>query len=248
MQFSKFSLRGGVLVVLGLLAGQPLAAQTPDLSCPGATGREATVVLPKEALAALPIQEGWLVVSTEATACVGRAALTSDLRTLTIHGDDPLTSSADGARPGDVLEFHLLDAQGMPIPVSFSLVLNPDACYGCQGTFTYDHDGVIIVSQLTLDASTPVEAEAPHADRVSLPYPSPTAARAAIDVQLTTQQPVRVVVYDALGREVARAHDASMPAGTSSVELPVSHLPSGTYLVRVSAATLAQTHPLVVVR
>ncbi|MEM1057130.1 MAG: T9SS type A sorting domain-containing protein, partial [Bacteroidota bacterium] len=60
--------------------------------------------------------------------------------------------------------------------------------------------------------------------------------------------PVRVAIYDALGREVAVVQDGAMAAGAHDVALPLARLSQGTYLVRIEAGTLAETRRLTVVR
>ncbi|MEM1041617.1 MAG: T9SS type A sorting domain-containing protein [Bacteroidota bacterium] len=72
-------------------------------------------------------------------------------------------------------------------------------------------------------------------------YPNPMADRAAVAFTLGQSAPVRVSVYDALGREVAVLADGPRAAGDHTVALDAAVLPSGVYLVRVSAGGRAAT-------
>lgn len=93
---------------------------------------------------------------------------------------------------------------------------------------------------------------APEAESSALPeavslhaaYPNPFAARTMLGFTLTEAGPVRLVVYDALGREIARLVDATREAGEHTVAFDASHLPSGTYVVRLEAGGAVQTQRL----
>ena len=59
---------------------------------------------------------------------------------------------------------------------------------------------------------------------------------------------VRLVVYDAMGREVARLVDQPLHAGTHAVTWDASGLPSGTYLYRLSAGAFSQTKAMTLMK
>ena len=73
-----------------------------------------------------------------------------------------------------------------------------------------------------------------------------TSARVAFSVG--TAGPVRLTVHDALGREVARALDRSLPSGEHAARLDLRDLAPGVYLVRLLAADGVEAVPLTVVR
>ncbi|MCY4672234.1 MAG: T9SS type A sorting domain-containing protein, partial [Bacteroidetes bacterium] len=54
--------------------------------------------------------------------------------------------------------------------------------------------------------------------------------------------PVRLRVYDVLGRRVAVLADSDMVAGAHSVKFEAAHLPSGMYLLRMETARQHWTH------
>ena len=79
-------------------------------------------------------------------------------------------------------------------------------------------------------------------------YPNPATNRASVTLTLAEPASVRVVVVDALGREVAVVLDAGMSEGTHSAALDVNRLAPGTYLIRVTAGASVETRRLVVAR
>ena len=66
--------------------------------------------------------------------------------------------------------------------------------------------------------------------------PNPFAGRAALGYDLPEAGPVRLAVYDLLGREVAVLVDAEQAAGRHEAVLDGRGLPDGTYLVVMTAA------------
>ena len=78
--------------------------------------------------------------------------------------------------------------------------------------------------------------------------PNPTAGPASVSVWVPTAGPVRVDVYDVVGRRVATIADGPAEAGALEVTLEGSRLPAGTYLVRATAGAEAATRQFVVVR
>ena len=78
--------------------------------------------------------------------------------------------------------------------------------------------------------------------------PNPSAGRTALGYELPAAAHVRLVVYDVLGREVARLVDGAVEAGRHAAVLDGSALPAGTYLVRLTADGRAQTQRLTLLR
>jgi len=72
--------------------------------------------------------------------------------------------------------------------------------------------------------------------QVSPPFPNPFTDQATIRYELSEAMRVRMVVYDALGREVAILVDAEQPAGPYEVVFEGEGLAPGTYIVRFEAA------------
>ncbi|MEL6616487.1 MAG: T9SS type A sorting domain-containing protein, partial [Bacteroidota bacterium] len=94
------------------------------------------------------------------------------------------------------------------------------------------------------EAASKAEAET----RVGEVYPNPTSGAGRVEVVLGAEQTVRIAVIDALGREVAVAHDGPLAEGSTAVALPVASLAAGTYVVRVTGEGVAETRRLTVTR
>lgn len=80
------------------------------------------------------------------------------------------------------------------------------------------------------------------------PAPNPSRGAARVQVDLPSPARVRLVVYDALGREVAVALDEERPAGRHTVALATDVLATGVYVVRLVAGHELATQQLTVVR
>ncbi len=79
-------------------------------------------------------------------------------------------------------------------------------------------------------------------------YPNPFAGSTMIQVSLAEAAEVQLVVYDVLGREVARLASGEMDAGQHTVIFNGRGLPSGAYVVRVAAGGAVQTQRLTLLR
>ncbi len=79
-------------------------------------------------------------------------------------------------------------------------------------------------------------------------WPNPTASRATLSFALAEVGPVRLAVYDVLGREVAVLAEGVQGAGEHEVSLDASALPAGVYLVRLVAGGAVHTQRLTLVR
>jgi hypothetical protein len=80
-------------------------------------------------------------------------------------------------------------------------------------------------------------------------YPNPASERVTVRyaVPASTEGPVRLVLYDVLGRQV-RTLTSTAPDGRSSQNVDLSGLSSGTYVLRLRAGRTTQTRRLTVVR
>ncbi|CAN5422087.1 hypothetical protein BH23BAC3_BH23BAC3_26490 [soil metagenome] len=66
-------------------------------------------------------------------------------------------------------------------------------------------------------------------------YPNPFNPTTQIRFTLPEQSQVSLVVYDMLGREVARLVDGLLPAGEQTIRFDASNLANGVYLYRLKA-------------
>jgi hypothetical protein len=87
-----------------------------------------------------------------------------------------------------------------------------------------------------LDTDMPLAAERPDAlpERMSLSiFPHPVSSRATLEIALPVPAPLRVSVYDIMGREVRSLVEGTREAGKHTVTLDASSLPPGIYCVRM---------------
>jgi trimeric autotransporter adhesin len=98
----------------------------------------------------------------------------------------------------------------------------------------------------------PVSAGAPAASRAALeleaPYPNPALGAVTLWFTLPEAGPVRLTVYDLLGREALRVVEGVLPAGGHETRVSVQGLPAGVYVLRLEAGGEARSRRLVVVR
>jgi subtilisin family serine protease len=83
---------------------------------------------------------------------------------------------------------------------------------------------------------------------LSQAQPHPVRSQARIAYQLEQSGEATLALYDALGRRVAVLAQGVMPAGTHTAEIDASQLPSGLYLLRLSAQGRSATQAVTVVR
>ena len=109
-------------------------------------------------------------------------------------------------------------------------------------------DGDCTSAQSVLDAYLALPAEdAPALAAPLAVFPNPAAARATFSFALADAADATLVVYDALGREVARLHDG--PAhGSETITLDAGALPAGLYVARLTAGERVETARLTVLR
>jgi len=132
---------------------------------------------------------------------------------------------------------------------------------GAWSNYPYFESGIVVVSSIgeglfvlrpTGGARFADTARTPERQSTSFALsvaPNPFAERARVTLTVPETQPVRVVVYDALGRRVATLHDGgSLPAGEETFTLEAAGLPAGTYFVRAASAGAVRTQPVTLVR
>lgn len=91
-------------------------------------------------------------------------------------------------------------------------------------------------------------ASLPEIPRLFQNYPNPFNSSTVISYQVPAARPVRLLVYDILGREVATLVNEEKPAGVHVVKFDAARLASGVYLYRLQAGDFVQTRKLILVR
>ena len=93
-----------------------------------------------------------------------------------------------------------------------------------------------------------VALAAPEAFALEPVFPNPLRGQATFRYALPQAGPVRLAVYDVLGRQVAVLVDGEQPAGRHAVAFDAGRLPSGLYLARLTGAGASQIQRLTVVQ
>jgi ELWxxDGT repeat protein len=89
---------------------------------------------------------------------------------------------------------------------------------------------------------------APQSVHLRTPHPNPAQDRATVTFEIAEAGPVRVEVLDVLGRSVALLADGPVAAGEHTLTWEADALPSGLYLVRLTAGDAVQTQRLTLAR
>jgi len=105
----------------------------------------------------------------------------------------------------------------------------------------------ITVKTGTVTSVESKDGEIPAQVYLAQNFPNPFNPSTQISFAVPTQTPVRLAVYDMLGREVAVLLDEAKVAGSYKVSFDASNLPSGVYLYRLQAngQTLSQRMTLI---
>ncbi|HMB89310.1 MAG TPA: FG-GAP-like repeat-containing protein [Rhodothermales bacterium] len=79
-------------------------------------------------------------------------------------------------------------------------------------------------------------------------WPNPSSGIVTITYQLAQPVRVKIEVFDVLGRVVATLVDKGQESGLHNVEFDAVHLPSGTYVYRLTAGTFTQAKSMVLTK
>ena len=99
-----------------------------------------------------------------------------------------------------------------------------------------------------LEGSQELAEALPETYSLSQNYPNPFNPSTEIDFALPEATPVQLVVYDIMGREVARLVDGVLPAGQHRATWQAEGVPSGVYLYRITAGAFTETRRMVLLK
>jgi hypothetical protein len=96
--------------------------------------------------------------------------------------------------------------------------------------------------------SATLSESVPTAYALAPAYPNPFNPETVLGYALPEAAPVHLVVYDVLGREVARLVDGPVAAGRHRAVFDGSGLPSGVYVVRLVAGSYVEVRQVVLAK
>ncbi|GIV57797.1 MAG: hypothetical protein KatS3mg042_0710 [Rhodothermaceae bacterium] len=115
------------------------------------------------------------------------------------------------------------------------------------------YDGTVTTTPLASPpakaAEAPLTTASPRPEAALAPaYPNPFNPSTELRFTLTQPGPVRLQVFDALGRHVATLAEGHRPAGTHRVTWQADHRPGGLYLIRLEAGGQVLTRSLLLIK
>lgn len=119
--------------------------------------------------------------------------------------------------------------------------------------FQMDLRGCIIDGILYGDTTFPVgvtqiSSEVPLSFSLSQNYPNPFNPNTVIRFQITNSSDTKLIIYDALGKEVETLVDRKLEPGEYEAEFNGENLPSGVYYYKLQAGDYAETKKMVLIK
>jgi hypothetical protein len=93
-----------------------------------------------------------------------------------------------------------------------------------------------------------LSAKVPAEYLISQNYPNPFNPATNIKFEIPNAGPIRLSVFDALGREVAKLVDQNMDAGSYKADWNASGYPSGVYFYRLQSSGISITKKMVLAK
>ncbi|MEM1041122.1 MAG: T9SS type A sorting domain-containing protein [Bacteroidota bacterium] len=218
---------GGVLGGSGTLA---LPITNAGTLAPGGTDSTGVFTLSNDyvqaAEGALAIEFGGTTAGSgyDRLAVTGEAALGGTLRLVRLVGYTPMVGEA----------YTLLTAAALT--GTFDAVEGPpDVELDVRYTAT-----AVTATVTAVTVSNEPDAARPDGFALHAAYPNPFDAETVVSFDVPEASRVTVAVFDVLGREAARLVDGEVAAGRYEVALDGRDLPSGVYVVRMTAAGFAR--------
>ena len=99
-----------------------------------------------------------------------------------------------------------------------------------------------------LTAIKEINSEIPEIYSLSQNYPNPFNPSTIINYQLPKSGEVKLIIYDAIGREVKTLVNEQQNAGSYQIEFDGSNFPSGVYFYKLSATEFTETKKMVMIK
>jgi hypothetical protein len=213
-----------------------VASQSMSSGAPGVAS-SLTLVLDAPSLR----DDAQLVAETSDGLTVGSGTVDGDRALVRVWGDDPQTDAVDGADDGDALSLRLASDPvasspgNEPLEVADLRDVLRDAPVN---DLSFRKDMVLYASLVAGPSEMDLKRN----------YPNPVRSTTTIEYAVPEQSPVRLQVFDVLGRRVATLVDETKAPGAYSVSFDASNLSSGPYFYRLEASGSVVSRKMVVVR
>ena len=112
----------------------------------------------------------------------------------------------------------------------------------------YNSDSSADTSLPVLAGSLRAPGQVPNDYYLAQSYPNPFNAQTNIEYGLPVASPVRIEIYDVLGRDVETLIDETQEAGYHHIIWNAGNYPSGMYLCRINAGHFAETRKMLLVK
>ncbi len=139
-----------------------------------------------------------------------------------VWGDDILTAEREGLTAGEAFSLNLVDSGDDVLPLEVGSILAGDG-------LVYQTDAFVAIDAV-------VSAVIPADYSLSAAYPNPFNAVTRLTYGLPLAGRVSLSVFDISGRQIATLFNGDQTAGMHSVSWNAEGMPSGLYIVRMSAA------------
>lgn len=122
--------------------------------------------------------------------------------------------------------------------------------YTAEVTVTHNDNGSPYVIPVTITMATAVDDvnQIPTEFALNASYPNPFNATTALSFDVPNESLVQIVLYNVTGQEVARPVNQVMAAGSHRVLFTADNLPTGMYLVRMSAGSFNAVQKIVLLK
>jgi hypothetical protein len=149
-------------------------------------------------------------------------------------------SAPQGWQPVDFIEGH--GTTGEPHSYAYTVTGLPPGAHRFR-LKQIDADGAFHYSP-----EVEIQLDLPGGFLISPPYPNPFTLRTELAYRLAASGPVRLAVYDALGRTVAVLVDRHQAPGHHRVVFEAGSLPSGLYVYRLEAGARSESRTMLLVK
>jgi hypothetical protein len=94
----------------------------------------------------------------------------------------------------------------------------------------------------------PVSSEIPAEFSISQNYPNPFNPTTNIEFDISTLSNVKIIVYDMLGKQISVLYNDQLTPGRYKVLWNASHMPSGTYIYKITADNYTEIKKMILIK